>query len=494
MKSNTNQELYNELLREGKILATNIKPPYGNNIHNEYLSNPYYDPNNRAFNIYYLNSSDFVNQIKKNPLYLGYIPPQIFNENDIWDLINANPISIINLDDSYIKPNMYATAVMLEPRLLGLLNESYQTVDIVSEVIKKEPMALQYVRDDLKFFYVCQKAVSLDWRSIEFVPPNIIDSKLIEIAKQHEDAFLLDKVDRSKLDTDFYVEQLMRFPIDGATHVIAANLIDNEQRINELMYFIENLDAYAPQYIFDNCDPKILMHHEKYEPLIYMMSQRPQWIEYLKPRFITKEIFEIALNNGIYPKLESINWTGDMIASAFNLNKRAFINMALDRVNAVGNDRITQTIIEAIQNGWIDELPKYFFIDEVVNNIDLRSDLIGHRPQYAYLITQSHNIEWERVLNMDCSVAEMRLLNDPIPTELAAEFFDRHVESYVALADKDKTVERTEIFLKKYPKEVRSVPKAMHDNYPVMKNLIQGNPMLGRYLEKDELLNIFSTY
>ncbi len=493
MKSNTNQELYNELLREGKIFATNIKPPYGNNIHNEYLSNPFYDPNNRAFNIYYLNSNEFVDQIRKNPLYLGYIPPQIFNENDIWDLINANPISIINLDDSYIQPNMYATAVMIEPRLLGLLNESHQTVDVVSEVIKKVPMALQYVRDDLKFFYICQKAVSLDWRAIEFVPPNIIDSKLIEIASKDEDAFLLDKVDRSKLDADFYVDQLMRFPIEGATHVIAANLVNNEQRINELMYFIENLNAYAPQFIFDNCDPKILMHHEKYDALVYMLSQRPQWIEYLKPRFITKEIFEIALNNGIYPKLESINWTGDLIASAFNLNKRAYVNLPVDRVNAVGVERLTQTIVEAIQNGWVDELPKYVFIDEVVNNLDLRPDLIGQRPELAYLVTQAHNIEWDRVQNLDCSVAEMRLLNDPIPTELAAEFFDRYVESYVALADKDKTLERTEIFLKKYPNEIRSLPKTMQQNYSMMRNLLTGNPLLGRYLQKEEIMDIFAT-
>lgn len=493
MKSNTNQELYNELLREGKIFATNIKPPYGNNIHNEYLSNPFYDPNNRAFNIYYLNSNEFVDQIRKNPLYLGYIPPQIFNENDIWDLINANPISIINLDDSYIQPNMYATAVMIEPRLLGLLNESHQTVDVVSEVIKKVPMALQYVRDDLKFFYICQKAVSLDWRAIEFVPPNIIDSKLIEIASKDEDAFLLDKVDRSKLDADFYVDQLMRFPIEGATHVIAANLVNNEQRINELMYFIENLNAYAPQFIFDNCDPKILMHHEKYDALVYMLSQRPQWIEYLKPRFITKEIFEIALNNGIYPKLESINWTGDLIASAFNLNKRAYVNLPVDRVNAVGVERLTQTIVEAIQNGWVDELPKYVFIDEVVNNLDLRPDLIGQRPELAYLVTQAHNIEWDRVLNLDCSVAEIRLLNDPIPTELAAEFFDRYVESYVALADKDKTLERTEIFLKKYPNEIRSLPKTMQQNYSMMRNLLTGNPLLGRYLQKEEIMDIFAT-
>lgn len=491
MKSNTNQALYNELLREGKILASNIKSPYGNNIHEEYLSNPFYDPNTRAFNIYYLNSAEFVDQIKKNPLYLGYIPPEIFNENDIWDLIKANPISIINFDDSYIQPNMYATAVMLEPRLLGLLNESHQTADIVSEVIKKEPLALQYVRDDLKFFYICQKAVSLDWRAIEFVPSNIIDSKIIEIARQNEDAFLLDKVERNKLDADFYVEQLLRFPIEGATHVIAANLVGNEQRINELMFFIESLDAYAPQFIFDNCDPKVLMHSDKYPALIYLLNQRPQWIQYLKPRFITKDIFEIAISNDIYPELESVNWTGEIISSAYNVNKKAFINLPVDRISSVGTDRITNTIIEAVKNGWVEQLPKHMFIDEVINNLDLRTDLIGARPQFAYLLTQAHNLDWERVINLDCSLAEMRMLKQSIPTEMADDFFTKYIESYIAMSDADKTLERTAIFLNKYPNEIRAIPKKFQDDVSIMKELIKGNPLIGRYIEQDEIINLF---
>lgn len=491
MKSNTNQELYNDLLREGKVFATNIKPPYGNNIHEEYLSNPFYDPTNRAFSIYYLNSTEFIKQVEKYPLYLGYVPPQILNENDIWDLIKANPISMINLDDSYIQPNMYATAVLIEPRLLGLLSDRHQTPDIVSEVIKKEPLALQYVRDDLKFFYICQKAVSLDWRAIEFVPSNIIDSKIIEVARQNEDAFLLDKVERNKLDSEFYVEQLIRFPIEGATHVVAANLVNNEQRIEELIYFIENLDAYAPQFIFNNCDPKVLMHHEKYSALIYMLTQRPEWIRHLNTRFITKDILEIALKNDIYPKLESINWTGDMIASAFNFNKKAFIHLPIDRMSSLGKDRIVQTITEAIKDGWIELLPKYMFIDEVVNNLELRSELIGSRPSYAYLLTQAHNIDWERVLNLDCSLAEMRMLKDPIPTEMSADFFDKYIESYVAMRDNDKTLERTEIFLGKYPNEIRSIPKKFQDDAYIMKQLIQRNPLIGRYIDQDEIINLF---
>lgn len=491
MKSNTNQELYNELLREGKIFVTNIKPPYGNNIYEEYLSNAFYDPNNRAFSIYYINSSEFIDQTKKYPLYLGYIPPQILNENDIWDLIKANPISMMNFDDSYIQPNMYATAVMLEPRLLGLLNDRHQTADIVSEVIKKEPLALQYVRDDLKFFYICHKAVSLDWRAIEFVPANIIDSKIIEIARQNEDAFLLDKIERAKLDSDFYVEQLIRFPIEGATHVIAANLVNNEQRIHELMYFIENLDAYAPQYIFDNCDPKVLGHHEKYAALVYMFTQRPEWIQYLKPRFITKDIFEIALKNDIYPKLESINWTGEMITCAYNINKKAFIHLPVDRVYSVGVDRITDTIVEAIKNGWVEQLPKHMFIDGVINNIDLRTDLVGSRPSFAYLLTQAHNLDWERVMNLDCSVAEMRMLNQSIPTEMADDFFAKHIEAYIAMEDSDKTLERTEIFLNKYPNEIRAIPKKFQDDVLIMKQLIKRNPLIGRYLEQDEIINLF---
>lgn len=491
MFTNTNQELYNELLQEGKIFATNIKPPYGNNIHEEYVSNPFYDPNNRAFNIYYLNSTEFVDQIKKNPLYLGYVPPQIFNENDIWDLIKANPISIINLDDSYIHPNMYATAVMLEPRLLGLLNDKHQTADIVSEVIKKKPLALQYVRDDLKFFYICQKAVSLDWRAIEFVPSNIIDSKIIEIARQNEDAFLLDKVERNKLDSDFYVDQLLRFPIEGATHVIASNLVNNDQRINELIYFIENLDAYAPQYIFDNCDPKVLMHHEKYSALLFLLNKRPLWIKYLKPRFITKDIFEIALSNDIYPALESVNWTGEIISSAYTINKKAFIHLPFDRMAALGTERITQTIIEAIKNGWVEMLPKYMFTDAVINNTELRSDLIGSRPPFAYLLTQAHSLDWERVINLDCSLAEMRMLKQTIPTEMADDFFGKFIESYIAMNDNDKTLERTKTFLSKYPNEIRSIPKKFQDDPYTMKQLVKNNPLIGRYLNSDEILNLF---
>lgn len=492
MKSNTNQELYNELLHSGKILATNIKPPYGNNIYKEYTSNRFYDPSNRAFNIYFLKSADFISEIKKNPLFLGYVPPEVFNENDVWDLIYANPLCLINLDDSYIQPKMYATAVMLEPRLLGLLNEFHQTKEIVQEVINKQPLALQYVRDDLKYFYICQKAVSLDWRAIEFVPPNIIDSKIIEIAKESEDAFLLDKIDRSKLDADFYIEQLIKFPIEGATHLIAANLIPNQHRINELIYFIENLDSYSPQYIFDNCDPKVLMHHEKYEAFVHLFSQKPEWIVHLQPCFITKDIFEIAIQNDVYPKLESFNWTGEIIASAYTLNKKAFRYLPYNRLKSVGADRIVQTVAEAIKEGWIDQLPKYFFIDEVVNNEELRQSLLGSRESFAYLITQADKLDWDQLQKFDCSIDEYRLLKQSIPTDKASIFFEKNVESYIAFTDDAKTIDRTEIFLKKYPSQVRSIPRETQQNHVLMSKLIENNPIISRYLDPQEIVEIFS--
>lgn len=490
MNTNTNQALYTELWKDGKIFTTNMKPPYGNNVHNDYTSNRYYEPSNRSFNIFYLKSPEFIKDIKKNPLFLGSIPADIFNENDIWDLINTNPISIIGIDESYIQPNMYATAVMLEPRLLGLLNDRFQTIDVVSSVVKKQPMALEHVRDDLKYFYVCQAAVSLDWRAIKFVPSDIIDSKLLEIVQKNEDAFLLDKIDRSKLDSNFYIDQLVQFPIEGATHVIAANLVNNVSQINDLIHLIENLDAYAPEFIFDNCDPKILMHHEKHDALAYLFSQRPQWIQYLKPHFVTDEIFKIALENDVFPKLESLSWSGEMIALAFSTNKKAYINLPLDRLKSVGITRITKTIEEAIQEGWVNQLPKYFFTDEVVNNQDLRQILIGHRAPFAYLMTQNHKLDWERLINLECSVAEYRLLNQSIPTELADQFFEKYIESYIALADEDKTLERTIKFLKIYPNEVRVIPKKIKDNSEVLNQIIKDNPMIGRYLELDEIINL----
>lgn len=490
MKSNINLELYSELLRDGKILHSNIKPPYGNNIHPEYTSNRYYEPSNRSFNIYYLKSSEFQNDIKKNPLFLGYIPPQIYNENDIWNLIQTNPISIINFDESYIQPNMYATAIMLEPRLIGLLNERFQTIEIVSEVVKRQPMSLQFIRDDLKYYYICQAAVSLDWRAIEFVPQDIIDSRLVDLAKEDQDAFLLDKIDRSKLDADFYINQLVRFPIEGATHLIAVNLINNPDRVAELIYFIENLDAYGPQFIFDNCDPKILMHHDKYEAFVYLMMERPQWIEYLKPHFVTNDILEIALKNNIYPKLDSANWTGELVATTFTVNKKGYINIPYNRLSTLGTTRIKETIEEAIDERWINEIPKYFFTDEVVNDLDLREKLIGYRDSFAYIVTQGHKLDWDRLINLDCSVAEFRMLKQPIPTELSESFFDKQIESYVALTDEYKSKDRTRIFLNTYPDEIRSVPKRLQVDLPFMLSLIKENPIIGRYINLSELVNL----
>lgn len=505
MKSNTNQELYNELLQEGKIYPNNIKPPYASNIYNEYITNRFYEPSHRSFSIYFLKTTEFLEKIKRNPLFTGYIPPEIFNENDIWDLVNTNPLCLINIDASYIQPKMYTTAIMLEPRLLGLLPENLQTPEIVQEVINKKPLALQYVRDDLKYYYICQQAVSLDWRALQFVPPSIVDKNLIDIAKQNDDAFLLDIVERDKLnDLDFYISQLVRFPIEGATHLIATNLVNkiietdqlvpDQNKINDLIYFIEHLDTYAPQFIFQNCDPKILMHPDKYEPLITLLSRRPEWITHLNPCLITQDIFEIAIQNNVYPKLESLNWTGPIIASAYTLNKKSFIHLPYNRLRAVGSDRITHTVEEALENGWVDQLPHYFFIDEVVNNEELRPSLIKKRESFSYLINNLDNPDWDHLLSFDYSLAEYRLLKTTIPTEKASSFFEKNIESYVSFENEAKTIDRTEIFLKKYPNEVRSIPREIQQNKALMSKIIESNPLVARYLDNDEIIQIFGQF
>jgi len=83
------------------------------------------------------------------------------------------------------------------------------------------------------------------------------------------------------------------------------------------------------------------------------------------------------------------------------------------------------------------------------------------------------------------------MLKQTIPTEMTEDFFAKYIESYIAMADTDKTVERTEIFLNKYPNEIRSIPKKFQDDALIMKQLIKANPLIGRYLEQDEILNLF---
>ncbi|NNH76492.1 hypothetical protein HLH17_02090 [Acinetobacter sp. ANC 5380] len=490
MTTNTNQQLYDELLQKKVIYPTSVKPLYANNTQKEYVKNRFYDPNNLSFSIYYLNSNEFLEDMKKNPLFLGYIPNGSCNENDVWDLISNNPYSILSLDEEYITEQIYTACVMHDPRLLGLLPDYLQTPDLVFHAVSKEPLILQFVRDDLRLFYICKAAVQKNWEAIKYVPKDIIDEDIIDLALKDSSAFILDLVEHSQITSEIYVKQLMAFPTDGATHLITTHLVENIDKLKELIYLIENLDSYAPQFIFKNCDPKILSHNSKHEALCGLLQVKPEWIQYLDNCIIDTDIFKIAMNKGIDLKLDAINYKKEFFEIIFYANKKAYLNVPKSRFNSIGSARIKATIIEAIDEGWINEVPNYFFTYEILEDDDLRDLLSQHREETALI--KQNVLDFDKLLNANCSACEYSLLHTKIPSSIVEQFMSKHVDAYAGLEDSDKTLEFTKAFLKEYPNQISHIPSKFRNNEEVMRDLVADNFHLNRYLSTNDMLMINS--
>ena len=490
MTKNTNQELYDELLQKKVIYPTSIKPLYASNTQKKYIDNRFYDTNNLSFNINYLNSQNFLNDMKENPLFLGYIPHEICNDNDVWDLISNNPYSVLALDEAYITEKIYTACVMYDPRLLGLLPDHYQTVDIVFNAIQKEPLVLQFVRDDLRLFYICKAAVRSNWEAIKFIPRNIIDEEIIELALMNPNAFILDAVGRSQITSEIFVQQLLNFPIEGATHLITTHLVENIERLKELIYLIENLDNYAPEFIFKNCDPKILTHASKQAALYGLLQAKPEWIIHLDNCIIDQNIFKIALENGIKLNLDAINYKNSFLSAIYELNKKAYLDVPKSRFNAIGNTRIKSMIIDAVDNNWFHEIPSYFFTADILSDEELHELLYQNRKEVQ--LVRQQVVDFEKLLASNCSIDEYLLLSERIPHEMVNQFMSKHVEAYAGLEDSDKTIDLTKSFLSEYPERISLIPHRLKNNEQIMRELISDNFHLNRYLKTDEMLEINS--
>lgn len=490
MMRNTNQELYDELLKSGCIYPTNIKAQYANNTEKSYLRNKFYNPSNSAFNLHYLNSKDFIEDMAKNPLYLGYLPEGVYSENDVWDLISNNFYSVLTLDESYLTDKIYTACVMRDPRLIGLLPDYFQTTEIIVHAIKKEPMVLEFVRDDLLLFYICKIAVQLNWEAIKYVPTEIIDDEILSIVLSNNDAFILDKVDHSKITQEVLTDQLSNFPIQGSTYLVDTHLIEDVVKLEILIHFMSNLTSYSPKFFFKNCDPQVLLHHNKKNAFCALMQVKPDWIQYLDPSYINEEIFQIALKNNIRLELDSINYRKEFFGIIYHVNKKAFIDVPLDRISNIGDERVKDMILEAIEDGWFNEIPSHFFTKNIIKHPELSDILPEYRKEIE--IVQDQVVDFDLLLKMDCSVDEYLLLSEKIPSNFAEQFIEKHIESYAGLKDADKTKAWTISFLSKYPNKVSEIPHRLKEQSSFMQTLLEDNMSVSRHLSADEILEIYS--
>lgn len=516
MEQDTIYDLYSELLSKNKIISANVPTRYILKLEPSYRDNKFFLDEEMSFHETYLRSQLFLDRIKKNPLYIGNIPQGFFSSDDLWNLLNENPLFILCLNELDITKEMYAYAVLKEPRLLGLLSNLHQNLEIVEKVIAKNPLALQYVHEDLKKYYICVEALRGNWRAIEFIPDDLIDTNIRTIVKNNADDFYLDYIGWKKEedDIDVYTQQLIRFPLKSTDYMIRNDFNVSEEHLDGIIGLMESVSEHHPVNFFKNCSPSVLLANNPQNGLSYMLRKRPEWIRHMNPAMINENILTIALENGFLPDLLDIQWTSSFISLIYQYQPKFITKIPREKIPFIGIDRVKALILTSIDEGWINEIPHYFFTKNVIEltgikdkplDLKIASEeeqeqfkerlafkelLVGHRPSFAAVLAEAQTIEPDELSQLDASIDELLLIQKSYADDQIEALLNNRIEHYVVLMDHQKTLERTISFLQIYPEYVYLTPKMILSDKAKM-NLILGQcPNIASHLQYDDLIEI----
>lgn len=492
MERNIKQEFYEKLMNLGVCKINSVPLPYNINHFSNYVECPYYNSNDSTFTFQFLRSDLYLEILRSKPLMVSNLPSVYFSENELWMLLEQNVYSILTMPIGELTGEMYLYAIGKDPMLFAFLGTKYQTIEIVKYIVDLEPLMLEFVDDDLRYYWLCESAVTKNWEAIKHVPSaDVLDIGIIEKALQHKDAFIIDKVPNSFLTQDIYTRHFKEHPKESIDAIVSSLL--NERDVDLLINLMESTENFEAGRVFREVNPKIISSSEREKALLKMLSIRPHWIHLIDPVAITQNMFELALRNNELVALTPLTWSADMITSAYNTNQKAFINIPISRMGNIGAERIYQIMLSAIEGGWIDQLPHYFFVSALIDNENAHSLLMEHRPQYAMVVANGNDFNFDVLNESDFSVDELLRVNVKA-TEINEQLLDRNIANYVVLSEADKTIERSIKFLKVYPHHFEQVPEKYFENKDDALHIIDAAPMVCRYLPHDKTFELFKKF
>jgi hypothetical protein len=100
--------------------------------------------------------------------------------------ILKTPVSIEFIPDSRITREMVTAAINGDANAIVHINEKWQTADMVKSCVSRDGLLLHYAAYRLKTYENCKIAVGITGSSIDFVPPDIVDRDLCDLALKSE--------------------------------------------------------------------------------------------------------------------------------------------------------------------------------------------------------------------------------------------------------------------------------------------------------------------
>lgn len=483
-------ELYLSLLGEQQVSYSSLPAPVGLNLDSRYQNNPFYMSDTGGFLYEYLHSEDYFNAIKNHPLIIPNLPDVNYSDSDIWAMIKQNLFWVMTVPSTRLTQAMYQYVIFRDPRLLCVLSPTLQSSEVVLWAVRQNGMLLEYVREDLKLYYICNAALRQNWQAIEFIPDSIIDGKMVDTASSNPEAFLLGLIPENLVSDEVYSQSVKNNGIKSCQYLLKTTL--NTTQWPNLLEILRTSNYYKPSVMFNVVDFSVLMDSDRKEALYRIIEQEPTFALFLKPCFVDDRIFFICLRAQVMLPLDLLNWTAERVGLAFGHFPKALINMPAEKVDFLFPEQLQQLVVIANEQGWLAELPNFFLKESIVTDPELHSLLMQARPAFNYIKSIGDDLDFFELEKLKPAASELVMIDKKIAAEQITGLLELDIGFFVCLEDLDKTLERSTLFLAKYPSLIGYLPKHIKEDNLMMRQLLTENANIVQYINQDSLTGIFT--
>lgn len=458
-----------------------------------FLKNEFFSDQFGGYAESYHSSKTLKEDLKKEPLLARSSKKYVGSIEDVWELLESNCISAINIESSILDKAMYDYCIKKEPCLIYFLDKKHQDTKNTVDTIKKEPLLLEFVREDLKTYKLCNLAFSLDKRCIKFIPIELIGHEIKESISNERALYILEYVPYEYWNDTLLGNQIEMNPLAAIEYIVKKHILNgNVEEITTIVKSIvenkENIDLKTIDSI-TCCDPFFVNFVREFYKI------NPDILEVLNIETAPKEIHDFMIKVGFLDNMDV-----EAIPDRVWRDCYGTIYQENNSVLAFKYPEKHQSSILFHKEYWVKrwiklkkeehenlpQLPSCLVTKEVIEDADLYGEI--YKDRLCAQLLMNGDIDFEnlnKISRRNASIDELKQIKASIPSDMIVKL-QKENAYWLSIKIADNTITTGEAirFAKENPVLAKQLPRNILENDDFIEGLESESPKSLSYLLK----------
>lgn len=397
------------------------------------LKNEYYSEKFSGFTDAFNSSEELQKQLIENPFFTLSQEGYHGSTEDIWEILEKNHLAVAQINREYLDQAMVDYCLEKEPRLLFIIPVDFQTTENVIKVIKKHPLLLDLVKDDLRSYKLCNLAFSLDMRVIKYIPQELVSDNILQELSGCKE-YILDFIPSKYWNIDLINAQIALGGNQAINHLVEQYVLLS--KYDELSDLFEVVLANKDYFNLKDVDPVIQLHPQFIAFVDYYSSKNPDVFSVLNINTVAKGTHDTMIRMGYIDSIDVNDIPDRLWKESYSAIYEVKSLLAFkypkkyESIPSLNKSYWLNHWIELKKSGVTDlpYIPSYMVTQDAIEDADTFGEIYESRLSTQLMMDGNLSIESLSQINSEnTSIVELKRLAENIESNVLSELQKQHV-------------------------------------------------------------------